>query len=521
MDAIQITVKLKQENKILYVNENESLSDCFVRNGLYVPAICGGRGICGKCRIRVHEGDIAVSDADAKFFSKEELDQGFRLACKAYPKEACTIELVNIENNFYVVSEYTSEKESGAVSVIEDVEFIIAVDLGTTTIAMQLVGFETKKVYATYTALNRQREYGADVLSRINAANSGKKEQLQKAVFEGLEKGISELGKEIKVIREIVIAGNTTMLHLLLGYSCEKLGVYPFEAQNLDRIQTTYKEIFHMIDTAFNSRGYQSMENVPVVILPGISAFVGADVTAGLLNCGFNLTDKVAAFIDLGTNGEMAVGNKNRILVTSAAAGPAFEGGNISNGIGSVAGAICHAMITDGEMHLETIGNEAPVGICGTGVVDVVYELLTNGIIDETGLIEDEYFELGYPIISSISITQKDIRELQLAKAAIRAGFETLLNSYGITYENLDKIYVAGGFGYKLDIKKAVGIGLFPKECLSKIETVGNSSLAGAIQYVTQRERMKEIDEFMRGISVIQLADSDFFHEKYLENMNF
>ena len=123
--AIQITVKLKQENKILYVNENESLSDCFVRNGLYMPAICGGRGICGKCRIRVHEGDIAVSDADAKFFSKEELDQGFRLACKAYPKEACTIELIGIENDFYVVSEYTGEKESGAVSVIEDVEFII------------------------------------------------------------------------------------------------------------------------------------------------------------------------------------------------------------------------------------------------------------------------------------------------------------------------------------------------------------------------------------------------------------
>ena len=470
MDAIQITVKLKQENKILYVNENESLSDCFVRNGLYMPAICGGRGICGKCRIRVHEGDIAVSDADAKFFSKEELDQGFRLACKAYPKEACTIELIGIENDFYVVSEYTGEKESGAVSVIEDVEFIIAVDLGTTTIAMQLVGFETKKVYATYTALNRQREYGADVLSRINAANSGKKELLQKAVLEELEKGISEFGKEIKVIREIVIAGNTTMLHLLLGYSCEKLGVYPFEAQNLDRIQTTYKEIFQTLDTTSNNREYQSMENVPVVIMPGISAFVGADVTAGLLNCGFDLSDKVAAFIDLGTNGEMAVGNKNHMIVTSAAAGPAFEGGNISSGTGSVAGAICHAMITDGEMHLETIGNEVPVGICGTGAVDVVYELLKNGIIDETGLIEDEYFELGYPIISSISITQKDIRELQLAKAAIRAGFETLLNAYGITYENLDKIYVAGGFGYKLDIKKAVGIGFFPKECLSKIE---------------------------------------------------
>lgn len=521
MDAIQITVKLKQENKILYVNENESLSDCFVRNGLYMPAICGGRGICGKCRIRVHEGNIAVSDADVKFFSREELEQGYRLACKVYPEEACTIELIGIENDFYVVSEYTSKKEISDTPIIENVEYIIAVDLGTTTIAMQLVGYETKKVYATYSALNRQREYGADVLSRISAANSGKKEQLQKVVLEELEKGILVLSKDKKAIREIVIAGNTTMLHLLFGYSCEKMGVYPFEAQNLDRIQTTYKEIFQMLDTTSNNRECQSMENVPVVIMPGISAFVGADVTAGLLNCGFDLSDKVAAFIDLGTNGEMAVGNKNHMIVTSAAAGPAFEGGNISSGTGSVPGAICHAMVADEEIYIETIGNEAPVGICGTGVVDVVYELLKNGIIDETGLMEDEYFESGYSITSSISITQKDIRELQLAKAAIRAGFETLLNAYEITYENLDKIYVAGGFGYKLNIDKAVGIGLFPQECLSKIETVGNSSLAGAIQYATLGERMEKFDEFMRGISVIQLADSDFFQEKYLENMNF
>lgn len=510
MEVIQITVKLNHENQIKISCEAESILDCLKRNGLFLPAACGGKGICGKCRIQLCEGILPVTEADTRFFLKEELEHGYRLACEAYPTQDCTIALFEAEQDFMVVTQHSSD-----ISVIEDVEYSIVIDLGTTTIAMQRIGMQSKKVYDTYTTINHQRSYGADVISRIEAANSGKADELRRLVLEDLKQGILQLCQNEQQIVGIYLAGNTTMIHLLMGYSCEKLGTYPFEAVELNCIKTTYAQVFSVCKVE------ETYKNLPVTILPGISAFVGADIMAGMLTCGFFSSKQTIALIDLGTNGEMAIGNRDRILVASTAAGPAFEAGNISCGVGSVKGAISHVTIEGDAPVLQTIEGACPIGICGTGVIDTVYELRKEHLLDETGLFEEKYFETGYPLADAILFIQKDVRELQLAKAAIRAGFEALTKEYGVTYDEIDKIYIAGGFGYKLDLEKAVGIGLFPKECSGKLEAIGNSSLAGLIQYATEKDAEKTVAAMREKICDLQLANLDLFHTCYLENMNF
>ncbi|MDO5573089.1 MAG: ASKHA domain-containing protein, partial [bacterium] len=278
-------------------------------------------------------------------------------------------------------------------------EYGIAIDIGTTTIAMQLIELGTMRMIDSYTALNSQRLYGADVIRRINAANHGKGEQLQKMVCNDLQQGIHTLLEKnhilMEQLRKIVIAGNTTMIHLLRQLSCETLGVYPFMPVTLERFKCQMKisegksgQIEVTTELGQKELGisepYDTELNVEATILPGISTYIGGDIVAGLMACGFDQTEEIALFVDLGTNGEMAIGNQNRILCTSTAAGPAFEGGNISCGTGGIAGAVCGVTIHDGICEIQTINNQEPVGICGSGLTDAVSELLNAGVIDDT-----------------------------------------------------------------------------------------------------------------------------------------
>ena len=270
-----------------------------------------------------------------------------------------------------------------------------------------------------------------------------------------------------------------------------------------------------------------------------------------MLACDFDRREKPCLLIDLGTNGEMAVGNRERILVTSTAAGPAFEGGNISCGMGSVPGAISHVEINDavvGEpgvrlqnseetkdssrsavqsrVRFQTIGGQPPIGLCGTGVIETTYELVKVGFVDETGMLEEDYFEAGFELARTpegrpIVFTQKDVREMQLAKSAVRAGLETLLKRYGITYENIDRVFLAGGFGYKADLEKMVGIGMLPEELRAKTTAVGNSSLAGAARFLTSagaEERLKKLVEIS---TEVELSSDKDFNDFYMEYMFF
>ncbi len=623
-------IRIQQSNNkqiMVDCSQNETILEAMIRQNIRYRSDCGGRGTCGKCKLQVISGELEITSQDQKLFTKEELNLGYRLSCKAYPSENIAVRLftgdesdmeVITKSNLEVLSsnaissaDAASPADTGSTTMEED--YVIGIDLGTTTLAVSLVGIKSKRLLQTYTAVNPQRAFGADVISRIKASNEGKKDQLQEAIRNSLRDGIlsviGELEIEMSSIKKIAIAGNTTMGHLLMGYSCETLGIYPFTPVRVDTIELILKDIFSIDDDekilntqpknmkpceiniqhesiqqrdsnkhcdnnldfetnikyeinqqsennqdfetniqyeSIQQRGINDLLHVPVVLLPGISTFVGGDILAGLLVCGFHAMKKPCLLIDLGTNGEMALGNKEKILVSSTAAGPAFEGGNISCGVGSIPGAISNIHIQGADVTYKTIGDKLPIGICGTGVVEIASELFNAGFMDETGLLIDEYFKEGFPIplnqsdanksktnsrdrnkqydnsiTNTILFTQKDVRELQLAKAAIRAGIDVLVKNYNITMEQIDKVYLAGGFGFKMDVEKAIHIGLLPEEFRNKIHVIGNSSLAGAVQYLIEPASKEDIDQILTVSQEIHLSNDVDFNELYLEYMSF
>lgn len=503
LPPVFVTVIKGNQKKEIEVAEGQSLLDALVGQHVFLQAPCGGTGKCGKCKVQVVEGELPITAKDEALLTAEECTKGVRLACCAYPQEACTIVLQE-EGQYEAIATYTGKGQKEAVN---ETTYGIAIDIGTTTIALALVGMESGATIETVTLQNHQSAYGADVISRIQAANNGKLTELQNVVYADLKNGIATLLQKASVgessVEKIVIAANTTMVHLLLGYSCETLGMAPFTPVNLGPV--------------FDDKAW---------IFPSISTFVGGDIVSGLLACGVDGLERPALFLDLGTNGEIALGNKKGITVASTAAGPAFEGGNLSCGVGSIEGAVCGVVLDGGKVkNLTTISNGTPCGICGTGVVELVAELLREELLDETGLLEEEYFEEGFSIAEgthgSVKLTQKDIREVQLAKAAIRAGIETLMAECDVTPEQLQTVYVAGGFGYKLNLEKAIQIGLLPESFAGKMVAVGNSSLAGAVLCLQQEKNKERAIKLRDDAKELSLSDNRIFQELYIESMMF
>lgn len=510
---------------IIMVKEKESILDALIAQDRSISAVCGGTGRCGKCKIQVLSGYLPASTADKAYFNEEELKAGMRLSCKAYPSEPLQIALqFRKETTFEVLSDFDQEERPERTSKAESAdqesaELGIAIDIGTTTIAVQLVNPATGQKLATHTTINHQRTFGADVISRIMASAQGKQDELQTLIrgdiAEGVRSVTAKAGVEPAQITEVVIAGNTTMIHLLMGYDCKGLGEFPFTPVNISQIADTYESII----------GDEFLK-ATVYILPGISTFVGGDIVAGLYTCNFDKKEEYGLLIDLGTNGEIALGNREKIMVTSTAAGPAFEGGNIAFGVGSIEGAISGVTIDETGTHIRTIADKEPEGICGTGVIEAVSELVKAELVDETGCLEEDYFDDGYPLAvqkdgTRIVLTQEDIREIQLAKAAVRAGVETLFLRYGITKKEVSHVYLAGGFGFKLDCSKAIQIGMLPQDFADKIETVGNSSLGGAVKFLMEKESRDRVDAIGCGAQEINLSADKDFNQLYMDAMYF
>lgn len=513
---MKITVLQDNQSITIEYRGEISLLNAIKEAGIYVPAYCNGRGTCGKCRIRLVEGVLEITPEDRRILMADDLANGIRLSCKAYPQVSCSVQLMTgNEQNFEVLG---AARAAGILMQPEE-PLGIAVDIGTTTIAMELVGLTSGTIYAADSRINHQRAYGADVISRIQAANNGEKAALQKCIIMDLSAGFSKLTNVAQTspdtIKNIVIAANTTMCHLLLGYSCETLGVSPFTPVNINTIKRPASQLF---GTDYNNAG--------LTILPGISTFVGADITAGLLVADFAHSDQPVMLIDLGTNGEMAIGTKDRIITSSTAAGPAFEGGNISCGIGSIPGAISQARFNDKIIHIKTIGDQPPVGICGTGVLEITSELVRHELIDETGLLDEDYFEAGVSIATrpdgtAITFTQKDIREIQLAKAAVRAGIEVLIKRFTTTPDNIHQIYLAGGFGFHIDIEKAITIGLIPEAFRSKVKILGNTSLKGARACLLDTDALDAAARLAALSEEISLGNDPDFNNAYMDAMYF
>ena len=452
--------------------------------------------------------------------------------------------------------------------------FGLAVDLGTTTVAAELIDLESGCSAGVYTGLNAQRGYGADVVTRISAAISGNAEKLRRLIREQLETAVRRLSENAGItpgqIIRAAVTGNTVMEHLLLGYPCDTLGTVPFRpyhrgvstfeltgknpctgaadpgsnalrsespevngsepenaAQNVPGSDSPIKEQCPDQNAHLAEDSGRGAFSIPAVYLPGVSVFAGADAAAGLLACGFDEREELCFFLDLGTNGEMALGNRHRILCGSAAAGPAFEGGSLSCGTGSIPGAICSVAIDrkTGIPSVKTIGDQPAAGLCGTGAIEAAAELLRCGLMDETGLLADAVFEEGYVLSSSgekeIRVTQKDIRELQLAKAAVRAAADTLLLRFGAEPEEVKKVFLAGGFGYRLDAEKAMEIGLLPEAFARKIIPVGNSALQGARMVLLRPDRLSSLTALTGIAEEISLADDPYFQNRFIESMGF
>ena len=461
------------------------------QEGIFLPADCGGRGTCGKCKIRFISKAPEASEAELKMIKPDELEKGIRLACCSKISGDFEIEYELKEEDMQAESINIDSNED----LDEDGDVSCAIDIGTTTIAAALV--QNKKVIKTKTTVNHQRAFGADVISRIQASNNGEKEKLKELVENDIKKLLEDMGMTAEKTK-MVVSGNTTMEHLLQGLSCKTLGVVPFTPVDISLHE--YKNY---------------------TILPGISTYVGADIVSGIVYTGMDKSEDVMLFLDLGTNGEMAIGNKEKILVASTAAGPAFEGVNISCGVAGIKGAISHIDINNGNVTYETIDNKQPVGICGSGVIEITRELLKEGIMDETGLLEDAYLDSGFPICENIIFTNKDIREVQLAKSAIRAGLETLLEEYGASYEDIKKMYLAGGFGQKINLEKTCDIGILPKELLEKTEAVGNSSLYGAVKFIIDEDARKRFLDVVKISEEVSLSDNKNFQEYYMDYMFF
>lgn len=380
--------------------------------------------------------------------------------CGEYPED------LQVITNSFLKSELLS------VDSTDKGSFVI-VDIGTTTIAMEAYNKQGKKL-ADYVQPNPQRIFGRDVISRIQAAeNPIAAKQMQGLVKQVLLQGLEEFQKEVPDIRKVYVAGNTTMLYLLLGYDTTELGYAPFIASYLEAVEIELGEWM-------------------AYVLPGLSAFVGSDIVAGVLASGMAGNSSISLLIDLGTNGEMVLGNCDKMIACATAAGPAFEG-----------------MLEDGRKAL-----------WGADLVKSIAGLLDKGILDETGLLAEPYFKEGVTI-AGVQITQEHVRNLQTAKAAIAAGIEILAKEYGITIGDIEQVYLAGGFGYFLEEEPAIEIGLLPEGLRGKVQSVGNSALAGCYAYHFDREAEEKITRIKDITRVMNLANAEGFAEIFINHMNF
>lgn len=428
-----------------------SLSD----HGIEFP--CGGTGVCGGCGVRVLAGALATTAADREAFTAEELGLGWRLACQARAQGPLVLECGQWHMDVLA--------DSGGLAAHGKRGLGIAIDLGTTTIAAQIVDLESGTVLGVETELNPQAQFGSDVMNRIRAALEGK--DLTAVVRKALGETVARLahGREDEVA-EVALVGNTVMHHLFSGRDVEPLSHVPFASAHLGAQSFSPGEL-----------GWRLPDDCTVRFAHCLGGFVGSDILAGIVATGMGHSDELMALVDLGTNGEIAIGNRDGIVCASTAAGPAFEAGAIRMGMRAATGAISYVALAEGEMTATVIGDVEPRGICGSGLVDAVAAGLRSGAILGSGRIADG--TKVFPVAGPVVLYQADVRELQLAKAAIAAGFQLLLRKLGTEMTGIKSLYLAGAFGNYVQIESAIRIGLIEAP-RAVVHAAGNTALRGA-----------------------------------------
>ncbi|MBN2350501.1 MAG: DUF4445 domain-containing protein [Bacteroidales bacterium] len=490
---IELKIFENGKSHVIETKPGETLLTILQKHGYSVYAPCGGRGTCGKCLINIK-------------------DKGHVLSCTYYPEK-------NIE--VILPGKVESTILTGQTDCLEDLQLDInnagyltgnpygaAVDIGTTTVVLYFLDMLTGKIEKISSFLNPQNIYGADVITRIGYCQEYENslKELQMAVVNEINRSLDDFTKEVKCtpenLEKLVFVGNTNMLHILLGEYPVSMALAPFTQKFID----TQTKTGNQSELNVNA-------NAGIVTLPCISAYVGADIVAGL--AALKVSHKNYLFIDIGTNGEIALVKGKEIYTCATAAGPTFEGANISCGMAAVSGAI--ASFT-GNNHYRMIGNAGPVGICGSGIIDIMAYLVKNRLVDESGLLHETFIIHKK---NNIRVTQDDIREIQLAKSTVYSGIKTLLNVVGLSFTSVEALFIAGGFGNYINIHSALLIGLLSYEIKDKIYPVGNSTGIGALQYLKSDFFKKKSDTIIKQYHYTELSDLDEFTTEFALNMNF
>lgn len=490
------SIRLEPLGKEIEVNDKTPFIDVLHEFGIEFP--CGGKGTCGKCKVRVLKGEVKISEIHRQKLDQMCLSDDWRLACYSL----CTGDIIlEIEQFNYLILADESKYE---FSPLEG--FGIAVDLGTTTVVAQLIDLSTAKVLAVETILNPQVKFGADLISRIQACLDGHANELTDIIRSAIGILIElMLKKNNVIIQNIVLVGNTVMHHIFSGLDLTPLSSYPFQSKNL------CMRYFNPETLGWN---FQVMKKVQ--FFPSIGSFVGSDILAGIAATGLHLNDNYEALIDLGTNGEIVVGNKHRIVCASTAAGPAFEGSNVSMGMRAVTGAISSLNLINGKLEAKVIGNTAAKGICGSALVDAIAIFHKMNMIGMCGEISSG--EKSIALSGKVSISQNDINEFQFAKAAIAAGLTILVKTLSIQLADIQKIYIAGGFGNYINVANLVEIGMIelPED---KIRKMGNTALIGAKMFLFSDNEI--IDEIISKTRHVNLESDPDFQDIYVDKMFF
>lgn len=486
-----ITVALNEKNTCIRAENGENLLEVLRREGFSIKAPCGGNGKCGKCLVRIRKGSGPWEEV---------------CACITAVSEDCTVLLPNpdADLSWNDTELLPQQHASGGCGLGA------AVDLGTTSIAVSLFDFASGEKLASSGQWNRQQSWGADVISRIEytISNENGLSELSACVKAQITEMIASLaegcGRSPAEVTSVFVAGNTVMEHLFAKYSPRSIAFAPFEP-------FSYFE-----DDAVFPCG-----EVPARLSPCISGYVGGDITAGLLAVGLDRMEGKHLFLDAGTNGEIALGGKNGFITCAVACGPAFEGAGISCGMPAEYGAIHRVSASENGISFEVLGGGEAKGICGSGLLDLVSVLIGLGIIDESGCLNCEDDADAFYLTENVFLTARDIRQLQLAKAAVAAGIRVLMHLSGSSFEDVDTLFLAGGFGSRLSPASAAKIGMLPRELLSKVRPVGNASLAGAEMALLssqQRERLRNIRSMC---SYTELSLSAEFSSRFIDEMTF
>ena len=518
----------------------DRVSDAAFRAGVQIGRSCGGAGVCGKCRVRP-EGDHSflgeIANTELRLLSPSDISRGVRLACCAE---------IYGDGEVYVIDALETKGQQILQGISQGAEinwaaarpgYGIAVDIGTTTVACCLINLKKQELTDIFSFLNPQITFGDDVISRIaySASTPEALGQLQSVIVEKMNDAISALTERNGIckddILEIVIAGNTVMEHLFLGISPWSIGHSPYKPAFLE-----HKPV------SASSLGLNIHPDGIIKLFPNVAGYVGGDIVSGVEAMNMDKEDPLRLLLDIGTNNEIALGNKDGIFCCAAAAGPALEGARIHHGMRAGSGAIEKVSFSaeKGEIEISVIGGVTPKGLCGSGLVDALAFLLNEGLLEKNGRLaapetcKDERFKerLGRndkKIVQfrltdgdePIYLTQKDVREVQLALGAIRAGIDVMLERKGITLDDLDEVLLAGAFGNYIDVKSAITVGLLPKVPINKIRSVRNSSGLGACMALASPEFYESAVRTASLMTYVELSFLPDLQKRFVNSMSF